>query len=117
MERVMDRAEARDILDYDIRQYIRHCEDATDEDFEALDLAIEALSDMSEEEVDYCNNCPYISWGDDCISRKDAIEEIALHDCTNGKVPNFTGREVQLILNNLPPVTPTERTGVWKIWN
>lgn len=40
----MNRQEAKDILNYDIRQYIKQCEDATDEDFEAIDMAIEALS-------------------------------------------------------------------------
>lgn len=45
----MDRTEAIDILNYDIRQYIKQCEDATDEDFEALNLAIRAL----EREIEY----------------------------------------------------------------
>ncbi len=43
---------------------------------------------------------------EDCISRQQAIEEIALHDCTNGEVPYFTGKGVQEILNILPPVKP-----------
>lgn len=56
---------------------------------------------------------PTIEVSEDCISRQQAIEEIALHDCTNGEVPYFTGKGVQEILNILPPVTPTERTGEW----
>ena len=30
------------------------------------------MPSVSGEEVDYCNNCPYISWGEDCISRQQA---------------------------------------------
>lgn len=65
------------------------------EQVEALDLAIEALGDAESATTT------------DCISRKQAVEEIALHDCTNGEVPYFTGKGVQEILNTLPPVTPT----------
>lgn len=56
----MNKQEAKDILNYDIRQYIKQCEDATDEDFEALDLAIEALggadsATTTDEVVDFNN--------------------------------------------------------------
>lgn len=70
------------------------------EQVEALDLAIEALQ------------------GDtDCISRQDAIEALMGHF-----VPQtYTGEQVeqaeklaQKIMNKVPPVTPTERTGEWK---
>lgn len=53
-------------------------------------------------------NRPRGKWenSEDCISRQQAIEEIALHDCTNGEVPYFTSKGVQEILNILPPVKP-----------
>lgn len=76
----------------------------------ALDLAIEALQEPIEE-VDYCNNCPYISYNnEDCISRQQAIEALD----RIGSVDTYADREyARGIFENLPPVTPTERTGEW----
>ena len=89
---------------------------------EAIDMAIEELSAKpSEEEVDdYCNNCPYISWDGDLISRQAAIDAICgtcadyedekHKDCwlyRFGKCCDIPAPE------SLPPVTPTERTGEW----
>ena len=93
---------------------------------EALDLAIEALEReieygqmvvdftkseaMKSDEWKYDTTCDAESSPTtDCISRQQAIEEIALHDCTNGEVPYFTGKGVQEILNTLPPITPPKR--------
>ena len=47
----------------------------------------------------------------DLISRQAAIEEIARHDCTNGEVPYFTGKDVQEILKVIPSAEPVH--GEW----
>lgn len=92
---------------------------------------VKGMPSMSEEELDYCNNCPYISWDKDCISRQQAIEVankiISEHEnrmpkwseedmLTSGydtaKKHGYIADGAELVRNaieNLPPVTPTER--------
>ena len=47
----------------------------------------------------------------DLISRQAVMEEFARHDCTNGEVPYFTGKDVQEILKVIPSAEPK---GTWK---
>ena len=49
----------------------------------------------------------------DTISRQLAKEEIARHDCTNGEEPYFTGKDVQAILDIVPPCN----TCIWETCN
>lgn len=156
----MDRVEAIEILAgrylITVDEVSKTAKDHTRKVNEALDLAIEALSEseiMRCKDCRHNNNCDiqfaatagenfgclagerneyveptrdYEFFGgeyakecdaesatttdeDDCISRQAAIKEIALHDCTNGEVPYFTGKGVQEILKTLPQVTPTEK--------
>lgn len=42
----------------------------------------------------------------DLINRRDAIEEIARRDTTNGTIKVFSGKEVAEILNSLPSAEP-----------
>lgn len=46
---------------------------------------------------------------DDAISRQAALDVIAETDITNGTEPVFTGKQVQALLRDLPPVTPKQR--------
>ncbi len=69
----------------------------------ALDLAIEALQEPTEE-VDYCNNCPYISWDKDCISRQQAIEALT------GWQTEPLDEDIVRTLDNLPAVVPDFET-------
>lgn len=67
---------------------------------------------IDEEEVDYCNNCPYISWGGDCISRQQAVEAMCRECCLifpDDKVdcPDCTDVAVLKELPPVPPATPT----------
>ena len=88
---------------------------------EALDLAIKTLSgDM------YCPSCgvrlvpenEYVEpkesemkAGEDCINRQDAIEALD----RIGSLDTEDDREyAKGIFDNIPPVTPTERTGEWE---
>lgn len=84
------------------------------------------MPSVSEEEVDYCNNCPYISWGEDCISRQQAIEAIEdvewyrvnskgelVSGSTSDEESWYRAEDVYRAIESLPPVTPTERTGEW----
>ena len=52
---------------------------------------------------------------EDAISRQAALDVIAETDITNGTEPVFTGKQVQSLLRDLPPVTPKQRTGRWEI--
>lgn len=117
----MDRREAIDVirlmkhqLDRDVTIYDGFLFEALtqviEKQHEALDLAIEALSDMSEEEVDYCNNCSYISYNGDCISREDAIEAIADIEVINHDQLNIREGAV-FMLEQLPPVNQKQITG------
>lgn len=70
---------------------------------------VKGMPSMSEEEVDYCNNCPYISWGEDCISRQQAAEAFC-DDCRGlkpGQCEHWDKCKSQKVLRSLPPVTPT----------
>lgn len=87
---------------------------------------IKGMPSMSEEDVDYCNNCPYISWGKDCISRADVVEAIEgvdwyhvnskgelVHGSTSDEESWYKAEDVYKAIESLPPVIPTERTGAW----
>lgn len=52
---------------------------------------------------------------EDAISRQAALDVIAETDITNGTELVFTGKQVQSLLRDLPPVTPKQRTGRWEI--
>lgn len=52
---------------------------------------------------------------EDAINRQAALDVIAETDITNGTEPVFTGKQVQALLRDLPPVTPKQRTGRWEI--
>lgn len=145
----MNRAEAKDILNYDIRQYIKQCEDATDEDFEALDLAIEALQEPKSEQykkgfedakraflIEYARESENMRkrnaelevmlnvqkaisaeavQGDaetatatDCISRKQAINAV---ENTDIKITESEWDELINAIDNLPPVNQKQITG------
>ena len=48
----------------------------------------------------------------DCISRQQAIDEVKKMEIDKISIVGFWE-----LIESLPPVTPTERTGEWKIWN
>ena len=50
---------------------------------------------------------------DDAISRANALEIIAETDITDGLEPVFSGKQVQGLLNDLPPVHTVPKTGHW----
>ena len=63
---------------------------------------------IDEEEVDYCNNCPYISWDEDCISREYILEHAYMRD-------GFMSVSVDTIKRS-PSVIQTEKTGEWIVY-
>ena len=89
---------------------------ASDEDVEALNMAIAALKQLSlpkiiirqgeQEPCEYKRTDKHTgTHACDCISRQDAIEAVASRDETNGTVKVFTGRQVNEILAGLPSKT------------
>lgn len=74
------------------------------------------------EEVDYCNNCPYISWSEGCvICRQQVVEAIEgvdwyhvnskgelVHGSTSDEESWYKAEDIYKAIESLPPVTPTE---------
>ena len=69
------------------------------------DIAIRQLKELGYEFGQKIEPC------EDAISREDAKEIIAKNDKTDGTVPIFTGKIVQQMLDSLPSVTPSRKTG------
>lgn len=89
----------------------------------------EILNCLTDRPCDYCRfhesgrcerwNCVFEEKPDDAedcegaISRQAALDVIAETDITNGTEPVFTGKQVQALLRDLPPVTPKQKMGRW----
>ena len=69
---------------------------------ELIDMAIEALSELSKVDFRTDKSANIGTEVNDLISRADAIEAVASVDETNGTVKVFSGLEIIDILNELP---------------
>ena len=94
----MNKTEAKDILNYDIRQYVKQCEDATDEDIEALDLVIEML-----QETKVSEDCIGREWVLNKLNEQYKVNRFEEHN----DMANEGINQAESIVQDAPSVVPT----------